>query len=145
MSGFTIMELIIVIVIIGILAAVALPSYRIQVLKIKSQEGVRVLMALFDAQKDYQRENGFYAADIDDLDIEIPPLKNFQDPDIWGGAGSPHDCGGATPNAVAAMSDKANSYRLAVLTDGKILCKTSILTCATNDLCQKMGYATTGD
>ena len=49
-------ELIIVVIIIGVLAAVAIPSYRIQMLKMKNQEAVRVLMVIWEAQKEYYRE-----------------------------------------------------------------------------------------
>lgn len=80
-SGFTLIELLVVVLIIGILSAVALPQYQKAVEKTRFTEALVVGRAISDAQNRYRMENGFYAGDVEELDIDIPLLKNFD----WSG------------------------------------------------------------
>ena len=129
-SGFTIMELMIVVVIIGVLAALALPSYRIQMLKMKNQEAVRILMAVWEAQIDYKRETGSYTWDIpNDLDIDIPAPKYFFPPVPSGLRGPPLFM------KLGVMASLDGNYSLGIREDASIRC------IALNPgLCQKMGF-----
>ena len=60
-KGFTLVELVIVIVIVGILSIVAVPIYRGYTRKAMATEGKALLGAIQTAQKIYYAENAFFA------------------------------------------------------------------------------------
>jgi type IV pilus assembly protein PilE len=60
-AGFTIIELLIAIVIVGILAAVALPAFQNSVRKGRRSEAYTALGALQQAQERWRSSNGSYA------------------------------------------------------------------------------------
>ena len=129
--AFTIMEILVVIVIIGVLAAIALPSYNIQMRKMKNQEAVRILTAVWEAQKDYYRENGVYTNDIANLAIDTA-FKNFYNLDVLPAPSVM--CNNNQPY-LAKLTANDNSYRLYALEDGRIVC-----TPCPGSLCAKMGF-----
>ena len=71
LKGFTLVELIIVIIIIGILSIVAVPIYQYRVEKAKLTEAYTMLKAIADANVAYYLEHGKYTSDISLLDIEL--------------------------------------------------------------------------
>ncbi len=75
--GFTITEMMIIVIILGILAAVALPQYKYAVERLKVSEAISILTNVLGAQKRYKFENGDYALSLQDLDVTVPPSKNF--------------------------------------------------------------------
>lgn len=62
--GFTLVELLIVIVVIGILAAVAVPSYRQYVVRSQRADATSALLALATAQEKFYLQCNTYASDI---------------------------------------------------------------------------------
>lgn len=58
--GFTLIELMIVVVIVAILAAVAYPSYQDSVIKTKRAEGRAALMQAMQQQERYYTQNNTY-------------------------------------------------------------------------------------
>ena len=63
-KGFTLLELLIVIAIIGILAGVAYPSYMQYLLKSKRSEAQSILIELANRQEMYYLDHHQYAADL---------------------------------------------------------------------------------
>ncbi len=61
-KGFTLIELMIVVAIIGILAAIAIPNFLRFQLKAKSSEGKTNLAAIRTAEQSYYSEFGIYVS-----------------------------------------------------------------------------------
>lgn len=61
-SGFTLIELMITVAIIGLLASIAVPSYQDSVRKSKRAEGRAALVNLMQQQERYLGQRGTYAA-----------------------------------------------------------------------------------
>ncbi|HJO22533.1 MAG TPA: prepilin-type N-terminal cleavage/methylation domain-containing protein, partial [Myxococcota bacterium] len=61
-GGFTLIELMIVVAIIGILAAIAIPNFLRFQLKAKSSEGKTNLAAIRTAEESYYAEYGYYVS-----------------------------------------------------------------------------------
>lgn len=70
LKGFALIELIIVVIIIGILAAIALPRYNKAVENSKIAEATSMLGVIREAQMRYLMENDAYAASFAQLDLE---------------------------------------------------------------------------
>ena len=76
-KGFTLVELSVVIVIIGVLAAFAVPRFRNAVERSKAGESFNYLSAVRSAQERYHGRQGTYAALLTKLDIKMSVPKYF--------------------------------------------------------------------
>ncbi len=79
-AGFTLVELAVVIVIIGVLAAFGVPRFIKSVEKSKASEAFEYLAGVRTAQERYQSQYGTYATNVTDLDIKASPPKYFTVP-----------------------------------------------------------------
>ena len=70
--GFTLMELLVGLLIIGILAAVALPQYQQAVYKSRLMQLATHIHTIKEAQRLYFMEHGQYSTNLSELDISIP-------------------------------------------------------------------------
>ena len=71
-KGFTLPELLVVVLIIGILAAVAIPQYQLAVYKTKFAKLQSVVKVIADAYQRYYLVADDYPNDISKLDIDLP-------------------------------------------------------------------------
>jgi len=76
-SGFTLVELAVVIVIIGVLAAFGVPRFLKSVERSKAAEAFQYLSAVRTAQERYVAKEGIYAGNASVLDITQSAPKYF--------------------------------------------------------------------
>ncbi len=70
--AFTLVELLVVVLIIGILVAIALPQYQKAVERSRTMPAISLLKQLYQAQEAYYLEHGTYASRFNQLDINLP-------------------------------------------------------------------------
>ena len=76
-QAFTLVELLVVVLIIGILAAIAVPQYQKAVDKARAAEAITILKNITDAQEVYYLANGEYTDDLENLDIKLNLDGNY--------------------------------------------------------------------
>ena len=129
-KGFTMLEIVIVIIIVGILSTLAIPRFTSTVERVRAAEGVQMLTALLGAQKAFQLENaGNYSTDPDLLDIEIAIASNFDVPPTVLNPGDP------VANPIARIRRTA-AYWLEINENGVIDCVDAGVTFT----CAQAGY-----
>jgi len=126
-KGFTLLELLTVVIIVAILAAVAVPQFFKVAERARAAEGVNVLGGLRSSQLRYYAEHGILADDPDDLDFDVRGLKFFAAPAIPGGASaSGYYTGGVevvgTITRTLANNAGFGAYILRIQSDGDITC-----------------------
>jgi prepilin-type N-terminal cleavage/methylation domain-containing protein len=119
-KGFTLVELAVVIVIIGILAAFGVPKFLASVEKSKAAEAFTYWSTVQAAQERYIAQNGVYwqGSNCDKLDIVLPTLQYFTAPTITatpGTSGTPTWSGTLTRNS---SSSSYGAYTVAWNQDG---------------------------
>ena len=76
-KGFSLVELIIVIVIIGILTSFAIPRFAVYSHKAKAAEFPTILKQIYNAEMAHEAEVGTFA-DLPETDLDIPQSKWFE-------------------------------------------------------------------
>ena len=91
-KGFNLIELLVVVLIIGILAAIALPKYQLIKDKAKYTQAMTLLAAINSAQSRYMLNMNTYTDNFNNLDIDLPSsgiIRNYSGindyyEDSWG-------------------------------------------------------------
>jgi len=114
-------EVLIVIVIIGVLSVLALPRLFGNVECMRAEEARQILLQLLTAQKHYFLENGVYANNMSDLDIEfkIAPDNFFM----------PSDGDINSNNPVAQLRRRGGAYTIKISDNGIFSCSGSASLC----------------
>ena len=121
--GLTLFELLFVIMIIGVIAALAFPRFLYITEKSHASEGVEVLRSLLAAQRLYAFDNnGNYASSLNSLDVTIPSLSYFNQPNVFNNAA-----------AVATIQRNTGAYTLSISSSGDISCDVP-------SICSKLGF-----
>ena len=71
-KGFTLIEILVVVLIIGILAAVALPQYQKAVEKSKATQALTMLKTVYNAADAYYLANNTWPTSFDELAVDVP-------------------------------------------------------------------------
>ena len=77
-KAFTLIELLVVVLIIGILAAVALPQYKVAVMKSRLVAQISIVKAMKQAAEAYYLANGQYVDDVFAYDVDYPNCDTSQ-------------------------------------------------------------------
>lgn len=76
-KGFTLIELMIVVVIIGILAALAIPRFMEATKKAKQSEAKTILKQIYTLERTYRQAEGEYSDVLDDIGFDLPPNAKY--------------------------------------------------------------------
>ena len=96
-SGFTLMELLVVVIMIGVLSSIALPQYRKAMDRSKAAEVMEVLPAIFEARErlrilnDYRWSSGSL---VDEDDTAVGVTMRQLDIEVSGSVPNGGDCSG---------------------------------------------------
>ena len=75
--GFTLIELMIVVVIIGILAALAIPRFMDATVKDKEAEAKTVLKQIYTLERVYRQDNGSFSANLALIGFTTPTDSRY--------------------------------------------------------------------
>jgi len=128
-KGFTLLELIIVVVIIGILASLAIPQYMATVERSRAAEGVVLIGAVRRSNMRYRAEHGTYTTTETRLDYIIETPRFFLMPTAGAGAYL------ASVRRNSNQSSFSGTYTLRIRGNGDIVCSGG-----SGSICTRMGY-----
>jgi type IV pilus assembly protein PilA len=101
-QGFTLVELLVVVIIIGVISAIALPSYLNQVARARGSGAKSTLGSINRAQQAYRYEQGTFAANLSDL-------KKFASIDANGYS---YSISGTSNSALASATPAVDDYKV---------------------------------
>jgi len=125
-KGFTLIELVIVVIILGVLVAIAVPMFQSTRSKAESAEALNVLGALRSGQLRYYAQNSAYANDCANLDAGYTALKYHTTP--------PTCINNTAPSAFVTITNPGK-YTMCMDSEGVIKCAD-----VAAGTCAKLGY-----
>ena len=124
-NSFTLIEIIVVVIIIGVIMTFAIPNLMTALEKNRLVEGNHTLTALLGAQKRYFFDNNQYTNNLTALDVEIPNSQFFNTPTV------------SSNTTSLVQLERKNSYKLSINDAGKISCTDNNAPAGT---CKKLGF-----
>jgi len=130
-KGFTLLELLTVVIIVAILAVIAIPQYFKAAERARATEAVNLLGMIRRAQIRYYAEHAYTTDDCSDLDVDIPDLKYFNEDSLqcikqtnYGGTDGTNELAN-----IQRRSDIQNpgygAYTLRIYENGEVMCDKS--------------------
>lgn len=120
--GFTLIELMVAVVIVGILAAVAYPAYTAMTLRSRRADAVSLLTAVVQVQERYRTNHSSYAATAVALGVNVSGITKYYDLSIDGLGDPPALTTGyvatATAKSTAAQKNDLDCQKIVVQLEG---------------------------
>ncbi len=123
-KGFTLIELMVVVIIVGILATVAVPIYRGQVIRARASEGEALLGSVVTGQRVHQVEFDTFTTNQDLIGVVVEGNRFFggyvvtaADADGFAAVTTSNT---TPPITVDILFDRTNGARLRIQSDGRI-------------------------
>lgn len=123
-GGFTLIEVMIVVVLVGILMGIALPAYQNSMQKGRRSDAMAALLDVANRQEQYMLDRGTYTLDMTDLGFSADPFDSEEGHYSIDAAncavGDISRCFvlSATPKAGSPQSDDARCTRFFLGSDG---------------------------
>lgn len=83
MAGMTLIELMIVVVVVGILAAIAVPSYRNYVMRAQRSDATATLLRVAAAQEKFYLQNNTYSTDVTAAGLNLTAAAPLNSEHSW--------------------------------------------------------------
>ena len=112
-EGFTLIELMIVVVIIGILAALAIPRFMQATVKSRQSEAKGILKQVYTMERTFRQETGAYSVDLNAIGVEVPLKAEYANAVVLNGTGF-------TATATADLDDDATIDTWTIDDDGTL-------------------------
>lgn len=112
-KGFTLIELMVVVAVIGILGAIAMPSYQEYVRKGRRVDAKDALIAIQLAQEKYRGNNTAYTTDLGNLGLTTTSTQKYYTVAITAATGTSFT---ATATVNASSSQAADAVKCPALT-----------------------------
>ncbi len=143
-KAFTLIEVLVVVLIIGILSAIALPQYRLSVLRARYVQLTTSVASVKTAILSYHLANGVYPTTWEELDVSLPGTINGSDL-----MGTTYLCRIYTNAPYMADSlfcylyqnntQRTLAYRWIYPPNGRTYCEASLTDALENQVCKSMG------
>mgnify|MGYP000256277369 CR=1 FL=1 len=122
--GFTLIEVMIVIVIVGVLLAIAMPSYENSMQKGRRADAKSALLDIANQQEQFMLDQGTYTVDVEDLGFGAGPYVSEEEHYTVGiaacGTGTIANCYvlTATPRAGSPQADDLRCTQFVLRSNG---------------------------